>query len=136
MQTGENRMRPGFFAVQLVGAAISVVGVVCMAALPLPDYRWYNRLAVVVIMGFYTCLIFLADLWIHPPVDPVGFGLGSMGLGLTMIGLLYITLRTLPALYPEVIEARLLVLGVKLTPVGMMVQLVPSLLGLVGVHIW
>lgn len=129
-------MRPEFFAVQLVGTAISLAGVVCSAALPLPDYRWYNRLAVVIIMGFCTCLIVLADGWIHGSVDPVAFALGSMGLGLPMIGILFITLRTLPTLYPEVTEARLRVLGVNLMPIGMMVQLVPSLLGLVGARIW
>jgi hypothetical protein len=129
-------MRLEFFAIQLVGAAVSLVGVACLAALPLPDYRWYNRLAVVLGMGFCTCLLVLVDLWIHGPVDRVGFAFGSMGIGLPLILILFITLRTLPSLYPDVTQARLRAWGVKLMPIGMMVQVVPSLLGLVGVRIW
>lgn len=75
MQTGEYRMRPEFFAIQLFGAAISLAGVACLAALPLPDYRWYNRLAVVNLMGSGCCLFVLLDLWIHHPPDKVGFAI-------------------------------------------------------------
>jgi hypothetical protein len=129
-------MRPAFFAVQLLGAALSLAGVVCMAALPLPDYRWYNRLAVVILMGPVTSSLLLADLWIQRPVDSLGFALASLGWGLSLVAILFVTLRELPDLYPEVVEARLLMWGVKLMPLGMLIQMVPSLLGLVGVHIW
>ena len=128
-------MRPEFIAVQLVGAAVSLAGVVCLAALPLPDYRWYNRLAVVLIMGFGTTVVFLAslwDLWFHGPFDQGGV---ALGLGLPLIVILFVTLRTLRTLYPDTTQAHLRAWGVQLMPIGMMVQVVPSLLGLVGVRI-
>lgn len=97
-------MRPEFFAIQLGGAAISLVGVASMAALPLPDYRWYNRLAVVLIMGSCTCwvgVVGIASLVARRALDPVAFALVSLPLGLLMIGLLYVTIRSMHDLYPK-----------------------------------
>jgi hypothetical protein len=131
-------MRPEFAAIPTIGAVVSLAGVACSAALPLPDYRWYNRLAVVLLMGFGTTLVFLAglwDLWMHDQSHQTQGGV-ALGLGLPLIVILFITLRTLRNLYPDVTtQARLRTWGVQLMPIGMMVQVVPSLLVLAGVRI-
>jgi hypothetical protein len=131
-------MHPEFFAIPLVGAVVSLAGVACAAALPLPDYRWYNRLAVVLIMGFCTTVVFLAglwDLWTHDRSHQVQGGV-ALEVGLPLVVISLITLRTLPRLYPRVItQARLRAWGVHLMPIGLMVQVMPSLLVLVGVRI-
>jgi hypothetical protein len=130
-------MRPEFVAAPLVGAVVSLVGVACAAALPLPDYRWYNRLAVVLIMGCCTTVVFLGglwDLWMHDLSDHVQGGV-ALGLGLPLIVILFVTLRTLPTLYPHVIrQARLRAWGVHLMPIGLLMQVVPVLLVFVGVR--
>lgn len=125
-------MRPEFMAIQLVGAVVSLAGVACAAALPLPDYRWYNRLAVVLIMGFCTTFVFLAGLWFHDLVDRVGI---ALGLGIPLVVILVVRLPILRTLYPDVTQARLRAWGVQLMPIGMMVQVVASLLGVMGVPI-
>lgn len=124
-------MRPEFTAVQLVGAVVSLVGVACAAALPLPDYHWYNRLAVVLIMGFATTQVVLADLWFYDQVDQVGVVLG----GIILIVMLVVLLRIFQTLVLDFTQARLRAWGVQLMPLGIMVQVVPSLLVLVGVRI-
>lgn len=131
-------MRPEFFAIPLVGAVVSLAGVACTAALPLPAYRWYNRLAVVLSMGVGTTVVCLAGLWefwMHDRPYHVQGGV-ALGFGLPLIVILFITLRTLPTLYPEVkTQARLRAWGVYLMPMGLLVQVVPPLLVLVGVRI-
>ena len=137
MQTGASGVRPEFAAIQLGGAAISLIGVASMAALPLPDFRWYNRLAVVLIMGLCTCwigVVGIVSLVARRPVDPVAFALVSLPLGLLMIGFLYSTIRTMHDLYPKATHGY--VSAVKLMSIGIAVQLIPSLLGLVGVRLW
>jgi hypothetical protein len=137
MARGEHRMRLEFFAIQTVGAAIALTGVAVLAAMPLPDFRWYNRLAVVVIMGCCTCLVLVVDVAVlatQRHVDPVGFAPVSLALGLIMIGILYSTIRTAYNLYPTV--ASRYVSAVKLMSAGIALQVVPSLLGLVGVRLW
>jgi hypothetical protein len=131
-------MRPEFFAVPLVGAVVSLAGVACLAALPLPDYRWYNRLAVVLFMGLGTTVVFLAglwDLWKHDLTHQMQGGV-ALGLGLPVIVLLFETLRALPTYFPEVsTQARRRARGVHLMPIGLLVQVVPPLLVLVGARI-
>lgn len=131
-------MRPEFFTVPLLGALVSLAGVACAAALPLPDYRWYNRLSVVLIMGLCTTVVFLAglwDLWMHDLSHQVQGGV-ALELGLPLIVILFLTLRTLPTLFPQVrTQARLRAWGVYLMPMGLLVQAVPPLLVLVGVRI-
>lgn len=131
-------MRPEFFVISLVGAVVSLAGVACTAALPLPVYRWYNRLAVVLLMGVCTTMVFLAGLWerwLHDRPYQVQGGV-ALGLGLPVIVILFITLRTLPALYPAAItQARIRAWGVYLMPIGLLVQVAPPLLVLVGVRI-
>ncbi len=134
-------MRPEFFAIQLVGAAISLIGAASLAALPLPDYRWYNRVAVVVGLGFCMCLVSVGGLVAvvrlvaaHRPVDPLGFALGSLALGLPMIAILYLSIHSMHDLYPR-FEGRYRS-AVKLISIGIAAQLVPPLLGLVGVRLW
>lgn len=130
-------MRPEFFAILLVGAVVSLAGVACAAALPLPDYRWYNRLAVVLIMGCYTTVVFLAglwDLWMDDRSDQVQ--VDAAGLGLPLSVTLFVSLRIFLTLYPNAItQARLRTWGVHLMPIGLLVQVVPVLLVLVGVHL-
>lgn len=130
-------MRPEFVAVSL-GAVVSLAGVTCAAALPLPDYRWYNRLAVVLGMGLCTTSVFWAglwDLWTHNLSDQAQGGV-ALGLGLPMVFISFITLRTLPSLYPEVVaQAPLRARGVHLMTIGLLVQAVPPLLVQVGVRI-
>ncbi len=87
-------------------------------------------------MGLCTCIVVLVDLAASRPVNPIGFALTSIGLGLPMIVILNTSLRALPSIYPEVAEARLLVWGTTLASIGITVQLVPALLGLVGIHVW
>jgi hypothetical protein len=139
-QTGASRVRTGFIAIELVGAALSLTGVACLAALPLPDYRWYNRLAVVVFLGVLTCLVGVVDLVAKQmsgrAPDPVAFALGSLALGVPFIGIFAITIRELPDYYPEVADTSRFAAGVKLMPIGIAVQLVPPVLGLAGVHLW
>jgi hypothetical protein len=110
LEVGERDMRPEFFAIPLVGAVISLAGVACLATLPLPDYRWYNRLAVVLGMGLCTTIVFLAglwDLWTHDRSHQVPGGV-ALGLGLPLVVISSITLRSLPSLFPQVrTQARL-----------------------------
>jgi hypothetical protein len=133
-------VRTGFLAIELVGAALSLTGVACLAALPLPDYRWYNRLAVAVFLGAFTCLVGVVDLLAKQVAgrtpDPVAFALGSLAVGVPFIGIFALTIRELPDYYPEVAHASPFAAGVKLMPIGIAVQLIPPMLGLVGVPLW
>ena len=131
-------MRPEFFAIPLVGAVVALAGVACAAALPLPDYRWYNRLAVVLGMGLCTTIVFLAglwDLWTHDQSHQMQGGV-ALGLGLPLVVISFLTLRTLPSLFPQVrTQASLRAWGVYLMPIGLLVHAVPPLLVLMGVRI-
>lgn len=133
-------MRPEFFAVQLVGAVVSLAGVVCLVALTLPDYRWYtrrelvsSRVTFVLMMGFCTTVVFLAGLWnrwFHGPFNQVGI---ALGLGLPLVVILVVILRVFLRFYPTVVaQARLLAWGVYLMPIGVLVQVVACLLGPLG----
>jgi hypothetical protein len=136
-------MPPEFVAVELVGAVVSLAGVVCLVALPLPDYHWYTRRELmgtrviqVLLLGFCTTLVFLAslwNLWFHGPSELVGFAFWT---GLPMSVLLFPLLRMFLSFYPTfVTQARRRMWGANLMPIGMLVQVVACLLGQLRVHI-
>ncbi len=135
-------MRVEFFAIQLFGVAVALVGIICMAALPLPDYRWYNRVFVVFFMWPLSSLTVIVEelvlLLAKHAVDPLFFSIVSLMFGVPFLVILYRGIDELFTLYPAVKDGtppaarRLLTHGIRLWPAGIVIQLIPSVLTLAG----
>ena len=121
----------------LVGGALAFAGVYCLAGAALPGYRWYNRVAVVLLVS--PCVTWVAILWMAVwlrtglSVNLVGVALFSLIFGIPMIVILSQSIKALVRGAPFV-DKPSLARGIWFMPQGLAVQLIPSALTLVGVQ--
>ncbi len=128
--------------IQLVGGVLSFFGAYCRAALPLTDYRWYNRVAVIVLLGPMVSWIAILRgmVWLiaKHDVEPISFAIFTLTFGTGMLWVLYSSINAM-ALRVMLGEGQGMSHGVWFMPIGMAVQIIPSMLtvifALAGVRI-
>ena len=150
-QTGGGNVREGLFAIQLVGGAIACVGAVCLGAAPWPSgtplgkYPWYARVFVVLFAATFASLTVILKVLAPPAKDAMG-ARGSSIILLMMDVSIVLVLSGAGAAEGSWLEVRahdaarttrhVVALGFRLLQAGIVVQLIPSILTILGVNTW